>query len=160
MILPPQQLNQQPKVGDAYLKLLLNRQTAAVLPMKSVQKVLVVPVESITPIANVPAPVLGWLNQRSRVFWVVDLPHLLGVSVLENLKSHSIAIVKAEFLLGLAVQEVKGVVRLEPDAIQPPTGKVKASLLPYLQGCTLQQKKVIPILNLEAVFHSPVLHSF
>ena len=146
------------QAGDAYLKLQLDRQTSAILPIKSVQKVLVASVQSITPIANMSTPVIGWLNQGSRVFWVVDLPQLIGLHSLEDVKSFSVAVVKAEFPLGLAVRKVTGVTRLDSGSIMPAKRKVAANLLPYLQGCVLQHKEVLPILDPQAIVHSPVLH--
>ncbi len=49
-----------------YLKLQIDEQTSAVMPMAHVQEVLVVPVGRITLMPNMPACILGLLNQRSK----------------------------------------------------------------------------------------------
>jgi positive phototaxis protein PixI len=146
--------------GDAYLKLQLDRQTLAVLPMEYAQEVLVVPARRITPMPNMPACILGLLNQRSKVFWVIDLPQLLGLSVIETyVQQYSIAILKVEDIsIGLVVQQVKGVTRLSANTIQPPADTIADSLIPYLRGCISQQTDVVLVLDPEAIANSPLIH--
>ncbi len=151
----------QRTVGDAYLKLQLNQQTSAVLPMAHVQEALVVPVGRLTLMPNMPACVLGLLNQRSQVLWVIDLPQMLDLQTLDtDVQHYSIAIVRVGSIpLGLVVQEVKGVMRWSSDSIQPPIGAVAPDLVPYLRGCMLQPTEVLLVLDAEAIVNSPILHS-
>ena len=159
--LPTQLSRIQRNAGDAYLRLQLNHQTPAVVAMEHTQEVLVVPAGRITPMPNMPACVLGLLNQRSRVLWVVDLPQMLDLQAFDrDVQQYNIAIVRVGSIpLGLVVQEVKGVMRLTAASLQSPIGTVAPGLIPYLRGCILQQTEVLLVLDAEAIVHSPVLHS-
>ena len=147
-------LNQsQKKSGDSYLKLQLDRQTSAILPMKHAQEVVVLPVERVTPIPNMPVCVLGLLNQRSKVFWVIDLPQLLDLQAINiEAQQYNIIIVRVGNIpLGLVIQEVKGVEKIEKDLIQSPIGNVPSGLIPYLNGCVLNQKESLLVLDVEPI---------
>ena len=151
----------QKNLGDPYLRLQLDRQTQAVLPMEDTQEVLVVPVGRIMPMPNMPACVLGLLNQRSRVFWVIDLPQMLELQALDTeVQQYNLAIVRVGNIpLGLVVEKVKGVMRFTADLMQSPIGTVAPGLIPYLRGCLLQKTEVLLVLDAEAIVRSPILHS-
>lgn len=146
----------QKNSGEAYLRLQLDAQTQAVLPMQQIQEVLVVPAERLTPIPNMPEWVLGLLNQRSRVFWAIDLPCLLALSPpVQQAQEYNIAIARSgNTPLGLVVQKVQGAIRLSEAAIQSPVGNVAPGLVPYLRGCVLQQSEILLVLDAEAIVHS------
>jgi positive phototaxis protein PixI len=148
--------------GDAYLKFRLNAQTAAVFSMRSVQEAIVLPIRRLTPIPNVLPALMGLMNRRSRVIWVVDLAQLLELSSLDfNAQQHSIILIQVGSVpLGLAVQQVEGMVRLETSQIQSPVGQVSTALVPYLRGCALQQAQkpeMLLVLDPEAIIHAPIL---
>lgn len=160
-ILPPQ-LNQLHKtLGDTYLRFQLEQQTPAILSMEYAQEVLIVPVGRITPMPNMPKCVLGLLNRRNRVLWVVDLAQMLKLQPLDtNTQQYNMAIIRVgKVPLGLVVQEIKGVTRFTSDCIQSPSGLVTSNLMPYIDGCILQNKEIFLVLNAEAILHSPILHS-
>lgn len=146
--------------GSAYLKIQLDRDTPAILPMDYAQEVVVIPAKRITPMPNMPACVLGLLNQRSRVFWVVDLPQLLDLSPLETkyIQQFNIAVVRVENVpLGLAVQQVKGLMRFPCERIQSSLGTVPSHLRPYLQGCVPQSGEVMLVLDPQAIVNCSTL---
>lgn len=147
-------------LGLPYLQLQLEPQTSAVLPMKHAQEVFTLPSRRITPIPNMPDCILGLLNQRSRVFWTIDLPQLLGMQPIDrNLQQYQLAIMRfGKTPLGTIVHQVKGVIRLTPEEIQPAQGHVTANLLPYVEGCCLQPNQTLLVLNAEAIINSAVLH--
>ena len=138
--------------SEVYLKLQIDPSTQAVIPMTQAQEVVVIPRERITPIPNMPPEVMGLLNQRSRVFWVIDLPRLLNLSPLEpDLNAYNLAIVRANDIpLGLVVQQIQGVIRVSETLIQSPIGNVSPHLAPYLRGCILQPHNGI-VLVLDAL---------
>jgi positive phototaxis protein PixI len=154
----------QKSSGEAYLKFRLSHQTAAVFSMRYVQEALILPARRLTPMPNMPAPLLGLMNRRSRVSWVVDLPQMLGLSTLDmNMQQYTVILVQVGPVpLGLAVQQVEGLTRLQPDDIQSPLGQVSSALVPYLRGCTLQQheqkQEILLVLDAEAIVQSPILH--
>lgn len=139
--------------GDTYLKFQFGKQTPAVLSMSQAQEVIVLPPSRLTPMPNMPAYVLGLLNRRSRVLWVIDLQGMLGLpAVPTNVQQYNIVIIRTgSASLGLIVQSVEGVIRLTPDHIQPPHGHVSSELVPYLRGCSLQEREILLILDAEAI---------
>ena len=146
-------------VGLPYLHLQLEADIQAILPMKDTQEVLTVASERITVMPNMPSCVLGLLNQRSRVIWVVDLPQMLELQPLErNFQQYQMAIIRVNDLpLGIIVPRIKGVMRLPASAIQSTVGNVASGLVPYLQGCCLQKDRVLLVLDAEAIINSPLL---
>jgi positive phototaxis protein PixI len=148
-------------LGDGYLKFDLNNQTAAVLSMKHTQEAIVVPVESITSMPNMPACILGLMNWRSRIVWVVDLPRMLNLESLDlRLRQYNVIIIRVEsLLLGLVVQEIKGTTKFMPGDIFSPLGQVASSLVPYLRGCVEQEKEMLLVLDAQAIVQSSILRS-
>jgi positive phototaxis protein PixI len=147
------------QTDEAYLKLQLDDRNHAVLPIEFAQEVLIVPASRLTYMPNAPVCMLGLLNQRSRVFWVADLPQMLGLEPLAtDVHLYNIAIVQVQkAALALAVQAVKGVQRLNRDLIQSPIGTVDPSLTPYLRGCIPQNREVLLVLDPEAIVNASVL---
>ncbi|PSB30417.1 chemotaxis protein CheW [Stenomitos frigidus] len=152
---------QQTVPGEAHLKFLLDPQMPLVLPMKQVQEVLVLSANRLTPMPNMPACVIGLMNRRSRVLWVVDLTRMLGTPPLDlNTQQHSLVIIRpGNIALGVVVQRVEGMVWLTPDQIQPPPSHVPSSLLTYLRGCVLQEQAIWFVLDALSLLQSPVLHN-
>ncbi|OUC16379.1 MAG: hypothetical protein B0A82_02360 [Alkalinema sp. CACIAM 70d] len=142
-----------------YLRVTLPHQIQAVLPMSSVQEVIAHPIHHITAIPNMPVSVLGLMNRRSQLLWLVDLANLLGIGGLElNSQTQSIVILKHNSLLvGCAVSAVEGMVQLTPDEFQAVPNHVPSSLLPYLRGCVVREENLLLILNPNAILQSPVL---
>ncbi|AUT00341.1 chemotaxis protein CheW [Nostoc sp. CENA543] len=153
--------NHQNKVGDTYLKFQLNQQSAAILSMNFTQEAVVLPVDAITPMPNMPACILGLMNWRSRIIWTIDLPRMLNLESLDNRwRQYNIIVIKVESLiLGLVVQEIKGIAKFMPDEIRSPIGQVASSLVPYLQGCIAQPEEVFLVLDAKAIIKSSVLYS-
>lgn len=154
--------NQNAKsLGDAYLKFLFGNKTPAVLPMSRASEVVVIPVNRLTPMPNMPPFVMGLLNRRSRVLWAIDLARMLGLPGVEvSVQHYNLAIISnGTATFGLIVQAVEGVVRLSPSSIQSPLGQVSAGLVPYLRGCVLQEQEILLVLDTEAILRSPLLHS-
>lgn len=149
------------KTYKPYLQLQLGQNIPAVLSMENTQEVFTVASKKITPMPNMPEFFVGLLNQRSRIFWVVNFPQMLGLpSVDINLQQYSLALIRANKVpLGLVVPAIKGVVRLVIEEIQSPIGNVAPGLVPYLQGCLLQDNKILLVLDPEAIVAAPILHS-
>ncbi|MCU0535912.1 MAG: chemotaxis protein CheW [Hydrococcus sp. Prado102] len=149
----------QKAVGQAYLKFQLDSKTQAALPMDAAQEVLIVPSSRLTFMPNMPSCILGLLNQRSRVFWVIDLPQLLEMQPLpSDTQQYSLTIVRVgNAVLALAVMNVKGVTRFPSEVIQSPIGTVAPGLTPYLRGLVPQEREILLVLDPEAILNSSVL---
>ena len=148
-------------LGDGYLKFFINPQTPAILSMNQTQEAMVVSVESVTAMPNMPFGILGLMNWRSRIVWVVDLPKILNLQSPQNRpRQYSVIIVRTEsMILGLVVHEIIGTLRFNNDEIGSPIGQVASSLVPYLRGCIVQQKEILLVLDAQAIVHSSNLRS-
>lgn len=152
-------------VGDAYLKFRLNAWTPAIFSMRSVQEAIVLPSRRLTPMPNMPSPMMGLMNRRSKVVWVVDLAQLLGLSILDlNAQQYTLILIQVGAVpLGLAVQQVEGMIRVQPDEIQSPLGQIGLALVPYLRGCILQESgqkpEMLLALDAEAIVQAPILQN-
>jgi positive phototaxis protein PixI len=146
-------------VGEPYLKVQLMPQTAAVLPMEKAQEAIAIPCDRITPVPNMPDCVLGLLNQRSRVFWAIDLPLMLELSVQPiNAQQYNLVIIKSgNSPLGLVVPKVHGVLRFNTEEMYSPIGEAPSSLVSYLRGCFSQAGETLWVLDPDAIIHSPTL---
>lgn len=156
-ILAPQ-LNQ---TGDTYVKFQVNLHTSAILSMEYVQEVIIVSVDRITPIPNMPECIIGLLNRRNRVLWVIDLAQLLNLQPVDtNVQQYHIIIIRVgQVPLALIVQEVKGVTRFVADCIQSPVALDASNLTPYINGYILEQQETLLVMNAEAIV-SPILHKY
>jgi twitching motility protein PilI len=159
-IVLPAMIPQKP-VGDSYLKFQVNQKTNAVLSMRHTQEAVVVPIQLVTPMPNMPGCILGLMNWRNRVFWAIDLPGMLNLSPVDShIRQYNVIVIHTEsVLLGLVVQAIKGTTRLLPDAIQSPVGQVPPGLVPYLQGCVVQEKEMLLVLDAQAIVHSSILRT-
>jgi twitching motility protein PilI len=122
--------------------------------MKHTQEAILVPIESVTSMPNMPPCILGLMNWRSRIIWVVDLPRMLNLESLDyRVRQYSAIVIRVEsLLLGLVVQEIKGTIRFVADEIHSP-------IVPYLCGCVVQQKEILLVLDSQAIVQSSILRS-
>jgi len=156
----PQMEQLQSTLGDTYLKFQLEQYTPAVLSVEYVQEVLIVPVGRLTPMPNMPKYMLGLLNRRNRVLWVIDLAQMLNLSPDANAQQYNMVIIRVgQVPLGLVVQAVKDVSRFMPDRIQSVQGLATSGLATYLRGCIIQPKEIFLVLNAEAIVHSLTVYS-
>jgi positive phototaxis protein PixI len=154
----PQTASLKEALGEPYLQLQLTQNVLAVLPMEHAQEALVVAADTLTPIPNMPASVLGLLNRRSRVFWVVDLSQVLGLSACRtNVQQYNIILVRVgNRPLGLVVPEVEGVRRFSAAEVRSPVGAVSPAMVPFLRGCIPQQQDILLVLDPEAIIKAAV----
>ena len=150
------EINQKDSLGNSYLRFHLEKHTPAILPMEYTQEVLIVPVRRITPMPNMAECVLGLLNWRNRVLWVIDLAQMLKFQPLDTTaQQYHMVIIKVEHVpLGLVVQEVKGVTQFPLDSIQSPSGLVSSDLMSYLHGCIQHSSELLLVLSAEAIMEN------
>jgi positive phototaxis protein PixI len=142
--------------GDSYLELQIDPNTMALLAMVNIQEVINTSTVNVVPVPNMTANVLGLLNHRSQVYWVMDLGQILGLSPLDtSITKYAVAILSIEqTVMAIALPMIKAVQQFSRDRIQnPPTDTLK-TLVPYLEGCVIQANQSIPILNPIALLKS------
>lgn len=147
--------------GDSYLNFYLNKHSLAALSMAHAQEVIVVPLSRLTLMPNMAECVLGLLNRRNRVIWVVSLAGLLNLQKPNTIAGqYQIVIVRVgQISLGFVVQEVKGVTRFPAESIQAPVD-VNSEIAAYLNGCIAQTNETLLVLNAEAIVRSPNLKHY
>ncbi|PPJ62641.1 chemotaxis protein CheW [Cuspidothrix issatschenkoi] len=144
---------------DSYLKFQLNQQTGAVLSISHTQEAIVTPVTSVTAIPNMPSCVLGLMNWRSHIIWIVDLPKMFNLESLDyRLRQYNIIVIQMKsMILGVVVQEIQGTTKFTVDDIRSPVGQVASSLVPYLCGCIVQQEEILLVLDAVHILQSEIL---
>jgi twitching motility protein PilI len=133
-----------------YIKLQLDRKTQALLPTEQIEEVFTLEKEKLTPMPHQPPWLLGLINQRSRIFWVMDLANFFGLTPLENPENttYHLAILRlGEQAVALGLEKVQGMMRIPPEQLQPALGLVPKNLEPYLSGCLVQKENLflVPI---------------
>lgn len=158
-VFPLQRANQQ--LGQPFLRFSVAAQHAALMSMRQVQEVLMLPAQRLTAMPNMPGCLLGLMNRGNRIFWLVDLGQLLGVGRLDPTNNqYMVAIIQTEqTLLGLAVEKVHNMMWLDPDRIQPVPNYLTPHFANYVEGCLLQDRQVTWVLDIPSLLQSPVLDS-
>ncbi len=107
--------------GELYLRLQLAKNFQAALSIGVAQDALTASDQDFTPLPNQPAWILGLFSYRNSIRWGLDLAQMLGLGPLAPAQGgYHLVVMRPEVLgVGLAVQQVGGVVSLDPNQIQP-----------------------------------------
>ncbi len=141
-------------IGNPHIRLRLDDNHLAAVNTDQAQEVLVIPQQRLAVMPNMPTPVMGLLNHRSRIFWVIDLPELFGLTPLDpRSPEYHLAILRVNNKsIGLAVQEVQGVARFSTEVIQSAIdNELSPGLIPYLKGCIPQESEMLLVLDAVAI---------
>lgn len=141
------------------MRLQLDLQTSAVIPMLHTQEAIVLPAGRLSVVPNLPAPVMGLFNRRSSLLWLVDLPEILGLEPIDrHAHSYDIALLKVgQTPLAIAVRSIMGVVRFAKEEIASPIGSFNPAFTPYLSGWILRNQELVLVLDPEAIVNAKVL---
>jgi positive phototaxis protein PixI len=148
----------QKKLGTAHLRVRLDAETPVAIAMEAAQAAVTIPTQRITPMPNMPKHVLGLINRRSKVLWVMDLPRMLGLTPL-NLRRPELNVVFLEVdqqQLAFAVPQIEGVMRFMPEEVISPLGNFSATLVPYLQGWLPYKKDLLLVLSARSLVITPL----
>ena len=106
----------------------------------------------ITPVPRAPIFVEGIINMRDKVIPIVDLRKKLNIRVSEHDESTRIVIVNIQTrMIGLIVDKVEDVIRIEVDAIDKAPGTSPA-IDNYVSGVARTSKCMVIILDIFKVF--------
>lgn len=149
---------------ESLIRFHLIPETTALLTISKLSEVLKVNPRQIVPIPKLASWVMGVYNWRGEILWVVDLGGLLGLTPLSE---QSIATSRLPLLvlreqddtgnpqtLGLIVNEVQGISRINPDEIQsPPETTFTPELSRVLRGYWLNPEgEMLMVLSASAIF--------
>lgn len=132
--------------GLPHLSLQLSPNVKVAVQLKFVRETLVLATDRFTQMPNVHPCLMGLVEHRSNVFWVLDLPQLLGFTPIDSTAIETdIAILQiGGAFIGLGVYRVGRVVRFtEPEIVSPrqsPNVKTPTELLPFLRGWVIQSE--------------------
>lgn len=145
--------------GEAYIRFQLTLEMTALLPMKQVQESLVVEAVKITTLPSMPKSVIGMMSSRNRVFCVFDLAQILTLSTpLISPRQYHVIVSQSDTeqstYLGLAVNRLQGMIRLNSNKIESSSENLPSHLLPYLSGVVQEQDLKIPVLELSLILEA------
>jgi purine-binding chemotaxis protein CheW len=120
------------------------------LPVSGVKEIL--RVDSITRVPHAPHAVRGVTNMRGRVLPVVDLRVRLGLRERNIDQLSRILVVESRTrLIGLLVDAVQQVIRLNKKAIQPPPPDIMTNQSDYINGVYHLQEELVILLDVNKV---------
>ncbi|MCW1427546.1 chemotaxis protein CheW [Novosphingobium sp. JCM 18896] len=101
---------------------------------------------------RVPAYVAGVVNLRGTVLPVVDLAARLGWEATEATPRHAIIVTQyAGQARGLIVDSVSDIVTIAADTLQPPPPMSQDGVVPFLEGLSAIEDRMVMVLNLQAL---------
>ncbi|MCY7331921.1 MAG: CheW domain-containing protein [Pseudanabaena sp. CAN_BIN31] len=146
--------------GLPYLSLQLERDLTVAVPLKNVRETLVLASDRFTQMPNVHPCLMGLVEHRSNVFWVLDLPQLLGFTPLEAnaIETHIAILQIGDAFLGLGIYRTGRVIRFAETEIRSPQDspmtKIPVEIVPFLRGWLTQPEGTHPnlyVLDAEAI---------
>ena len=126
--------------GLPYLSLQLGGDVTVALQLKYVRETLVLSSERFTQMPNVHPCLMGLVEHRSNVFWVLDLPQLLGFAPLDStaIETHIAVLQIGGAFLGLGLYRIGRVLRFTEAEIVSPLELAKTKIpietVSFLQG--------------------------
>ncbi len=147
--------------GEMFLRLQLDDQTTAVVPMLQIQEAIVLPAGRVSVVPNLPSPVMGLFNRRSSLLWLVDLPEIMGLAPIDrHTNSYDLALIKVdETALAVAVRSILGVIRFEAAEISSSLDNFNPAFIPYLSGWISREQESILVLNPAAIINAQILNN-
>jgi purine-binding chemotaxis protein CheW len=145
--------------GELYLKFSLASGRQLALSAIGIREVMQQPPSKITAIPNTSPLLLGTMNFRGQIIWVVDLGQFLGDSMLLNTERPEIPIVAVELqemLLGLAIEKLGPTDWLEQERLEAHQSQGEA-IDAFIQGVWKsgsESTNILHLLNLNAIFES------
>ena len=146
--------------GELHLRFTLSSGMTFALPAEGIREVMHQAPEQITPIPNVSPLLLGTINLRGQIIWVADLGRFLGEETplrTDRQEVPVIAIENQDTLLGLAIDEMRGMRWLSSENLQIQLDDIPDSMAPFIRGSWLpdeDEDKVWHLLDYAAVLSS------
>jgi positive phototaxis protein PixI len=155
----PELFNPQQRTGESFLRLQVTADRTVAIALDWVEETRLVMAQDLTPIPNMPPHVLGLIGTKGQVFWLLSLAQLFNLPTeRDNVQRYEVVVIRAfsgadqqeELLLGLAVQQIKGTIRLGVKEFAPIDANVDPTIVdptiaPFLIGYA-HQKDTEPLL--------------
>jgi purine-binding chemotaxis protein CheW len=112
----------------------------------------IVKVPDITEVPDAPSYLVGVINLRGKIVPVVDLRKRLRLQAGERTKASRVLITEnGGRLLGLLVDAVSEVLKVQPDAVEPPPDMIASIGIEYIIGVAKVESRLIILLDLQKV---------
>jgi positive phototaxis protein PixI len=155
-----QEEKSQAIAGLPHLSLQLDQEVRVAVQLSFVRETLVLATDRFTQMPNVHPCLMGLVEHRSNVFWVLDLPQLLGFTPIDStaIETHIAVLQIGSAFIGLGVYRVGRVLRFtEHEIVSPlesPNVKTPMELVPFLRGWVIQAEELndnLYVLDIEAI---------
>jgi twitching motility protein PilI len=147
-----------------YFHIQLRQSVTVLLPLESTAEVMTLTRGGICPIPGVAHALLGVVNQRGRLLWVMELSDLLLIKPspvpLRSQDSLTIVAISTsdspanERRVGCVVSTLKGIVPLDPAKFRPMPTRFPPSLRSLFSGVAEVDRSPAGILNVNAVLNA------
>lgn len=118
--------------------------------IQSVHEIVKVP--EVTAVPDAPASLEGVINLRGKIVPVIDLRKRLRVAGIERTKSTRILIIEnAGRMVGLLVDSVSEVLKVQPDAVEAPPEIISSIGIEYITGVVKSGSRLIILIDLNKV---------
>jgi twitching motility protein PilI len=144
-----------------YLQVCLSKKKSLLIPTTNAVEIISRKRSDICPIPSLLSSLLGVVNQRGRLLWVLDLASLLGLAddrekkldreevtivILANDREQGIE--EQQPTIGCLVAGLQEMISLESDRIKPVERDFSIKITDFLSGITVTEKLSLPILNI------------
>lgn len=147
-----------------YFHIQLQPNTELLIPLEHTGGAIALPVEQICPIPGIPPAVLGVVNQRGKLLWVIQLSSLLGLgqsnTSLRAQYNLTLLVLSATSRttgeqesrqIGCVVSTLKEIIFLDSKQFKPVAAK-SPIFGSFLSGMAQIDRSLVSVLNVNAVF--------
>jgi len=156
----PRLFSEERVTGERYLLFQLSPDLKAAISLEQVWEATVIPTTAITPIPQMPSYILGWNNGRDRVYCILSLQELVGLTTVTQMpQQYSVIVANLSpkiksvgdpkpLLVGMAVHRILRTIRISQQELVSAVGEFPSELTPYLSGCIQREQQQIAVVDL------------
>lgn len=144
-----------------YFFVQLRQSIKVVLPLNSVKEVISLSYGEVCPIPGVVPALLGVVNQRGKLLWVLDLGDLLKIPPsVENITSQAdltLLVLKSrinEQQVGCVVKALKGVVSIDSTELQAIETQINPTLKSFSSAIAIVEQEAVASLDINAILNN------
>lgn len=157
-------------IGEQFLRLYLDGETGALLPISQLTEVLNISCSQVMPIPHMHPWIMGVYNWRGEILWLVDLAHLVGITPMyqQALTSANYTVVVLEGAeeedsmenerkaVGLVINQVGNIETCNPDLIKDiSSASIDSKLEAFLRGYWCKSDyEMLAVFQLDAIWEA------
>lgn len=149
-----------------YFFVQLRQSVKVVLPLDSTKEVISLAYGEVCPIPGVSPALLGVVNQRGKLLWVLDLGDLLKIPPAQKilrpqdnltllvLNTPSKLNAQQERQVGCVVSALKGVITLESVDFKPLSNQIFSTLQTFSSALALIEEEPVAVVDINAILNN------